>query len=859
MTITGNGYVSQSHYVGGYSVIGGGSQKGSNILSVNGSSYTSGTHTMENGVSNTSHYIGVSGATVPTGLNPLLTTNGNVFSNGTHSMKDGVSTNSHYVGALGVTTPTGLNPILTSNGNAYINGIHHVNSNSIVTGTHTIGGTTAQTGNTLTVTGNSYVSSNHYVAGSASVGGGIQTNNAFSVTGNIYVSSNHTVAGSATTGGTHTINLTNPYAYTVTKDTSIWPSSGTYTVGTKDGVSGAFVTFLFSNQTTSYSIGSIQNPFTVGQRIIVGGGFQPSATVGTFIVTSAPTPTTNTSVTIFVPGSSITGSGSVTCPGGTTSGTGDLQHYSSLSVQGIITVQGNANIGNITAVSSITGGVVTLLGNASQQQLISAGIIRMGGNHVITGTHTVGVAGLLITSVSNFVNGGVTLNFATQAVAPFVPGQIINLLNAGVSAWSFSNTNLNINIDYIVASCTTTSVIIGTTAAGGTQITNINNIASATPGTGVVSLSPSNPSMSVAGGAYYTGNISLGTGVTIYKDGNVSAPSGTFTANLFTGNVAGNVAGGFGYKYGNLDPTTLPNTTVKTATSAAGGAFTYSTATGFNFTPSLTYKVGTPNSPVKNGSGAVSLTGDTITYTPPDLSGFLTGVSFATNGLPADPVTGKPTGAAGTVIACTGLNVDASGYLYNTGVTKITGTADQIIRNTAAGDVTLSLPQSIATTSTVQFGSIGIGKAAGSAGQILSSGMIYTTSEIRAGDNITAYYSSDRKFKENIRPISNALSIVIAIGGKLFDWTDEYLESKGGQDGYFHQKSDFGVIAQDLINAGFEVAVRTKPDGSLAVDYEKLAALSFQAIVEQEEKHKQDIKSLQDQIDTITNLLKDKK
>ena len=53
--------------------------------------------------------------------------------------------------------------------------------------------------------------------------------------------------------------------------------------------------------------------------------------------------------------------------------------------------------------------------------------------------------------------------------------------------------------------------------------------------------------------------------------------------------------------------------------------------------------------------------------------------------------------------------------------------------------------------------------------------------------------------------------------------------SHGGEDGYFVQKSDFGVIAQKVQRV-FPQAVRVRPDGSLAVDYEKLATLSFGAI-----------------------------
>jgi hypothetical protein len=103
--------------------------------------------------------------------------------------------------------------------------------------------------------------------------------------------------------------------------------------------------------------------------------------------------------------------------------------------------------------------------------------------------------------------------------------------------------------------------------------------------------------------------------------------------------------------------------------------------------------------------------------------------------------------------------------------------------------------------------------------------------EIRAIENITSFFSSDRSLKENICPITGALEIVSAIGGKTFDWTDEEIKNRGGEDGYFIRKSDFGVIAQDVQRV-FPVAVRTKANGTLAVDYEKLSALAFAAISE---------------------------
>ena len=120
----------------------------------------------------------------------------------------------------------------------------------------------------------------------------------------------------------------------------------------------------------------------------------------------------------------------------------------------------------------------------------------------------------------------------------------------------------------------------------------------------------------------------------------------------------------------------------------------------------------------------------------------------------------------------------------------------------------------------VQVDSLGVATAASG-----------TSGEIRATNNVTAFYSSDRKFKENIKPIEDALNKVTAIGGKTFDWTDAYIKEHGGEDGYFVSKSDFGVIAQD-VQTVFPQAVRTRDDGSLAVDYEKLSALAFAAIVE---------------------------
>lgn len=156
---------------------------------------------------------------------------------------------------------------------------------------------------------------------------------------------------------------------------------------------------------------------------------------------------------------------------------------------------------------------------------------------------------------------------------------------------------------------------------------------------------------------------------------------------------------------------------------------------------------------------------------------------------------------------------------------EVTGTLPLANGGTGATDAAgVRTNIALNTTDDVQFDSFGVGTAASG-----------TTGEIRATDNITAYYSSDRQFKENIRDIDSPLDKVMAIGGKYFDWTDDYIRAHGGEDGYFINKADFGVIAQD-VQSVFPVAVKTREDGSLAVDYEKLCALAFAAIVELNKK-----------------------
>ena len=114
----------------------------------------------------------------------------------------------------------------------------------------------------------------------------------------------------------------------------------------------------------------------------------------------------------------------------------------------------------------------------------------------------------------------------------------------------------------------------------------------------------------------------------------------------------------------------------------------------------------------------------------------------------------------------------------------------------------------------VQFDSFGVGTAASG-----------TTGEIRATGDITAYYSSDERLKENFTPLAGALDKVKAIGGYEFDWKEgiEDVVSKTGHD--------IGVKAQEL-QAQYPELVHERDNGYLAVDYIKLNAVLIEAVKE---------------------------
>jgi len=161
--------------------------------------------------------------------------------------------------------------------------------------------------------------------------------------------------------------------------------------------------------------------------------------------------------------------------------------------------------------------------------------------------------------------------------------------------------------------------------------------------------------------------------------------------------------------------------------------------------------------------------------------------------------------AASQVTEISGLTEGEGAQLENIGTTTISATQWGYL---GASD------QAVQTDSDVEFNSFGVGTPASS-----------TPGEIRATGDITAYYSSDERLKENFAPLAGALDKVKAIGGYEFDWKEgiEDVVSKTGHD--------IGVKAQEL-QAQYPELVHERDNGYLAVDYIKLNAVLIEAVKE---------------------------
>ena len=110
-------------------------------------------------------------------------------------------------------------------------------------------------------------------------------------------------------------------------------------------------------------------------------------------------------------------------------------------------------------------------------------------------------------------------------------------------------------------------------------------------------------------------------------------------------------------------------------------------------------------------------------------------------------------------------------------------------------------------------------------GTLTVNGTTTINGDLRVTGDITAFFTSDRRFKDNIALIDDPLAKVLSISGNTYTWN-----SASGKEG-----NDVGVIAQEVLEVLPE-AVAERDNGYLAVDYHKIIPLLVEAIKELSQK-----------------------
>ena len=419
---------------------------------------------------------------------------------------------------------------------------------------------------------------------------------------------------------------------------------------------------------------------------------------------------------------------------------------------------------SVTLTGDVTGtGTITDLGSVSFATTIAA-------NSVALGTDTTG------DYVSSLVAGtNITLsNNSGEGATPTI-GLTNNTISIAGTSTSLGGTISAATIGNAIGAFSSSAQVAHDSTTGYSANRHIDHTAvTITAGAGLTGGGDisANRTINVAAGNYITVNAD---DVAVNTATLIPAISGTILSSI-TGDVtitAGGVA-------------TIGANSVALGTDTTGN-YVASLVAGTNITLS--------NNSGEGATPTIGLTNNTI-------SGIALGSNLATLTI-------------GTGLSGTSYNGSGAVTIANTGVTSnVAGTGVTV--SGATGAVTISIGQAVATSDNVRFNSLGIGMAASA-----------TAGRIDATNDVVAFSSSDIRFKENIKPIENAIDKIRKISGNTYDWKEENKIEHG------YEGNDVGVIAQE-IEAVLPQLVQTRESGYKAVKYDKLVALLIEGIKEQQ-------------------------
>jgi len=358
----------------------------------------------------------------------------------------------------------------------------------------------------------------------------------------------------------------------------------------------------------------------------------------------------------------------------------------------VVTANGvSGSVANATTTPAIT----LTLGAITPSSVAAVGTVT-GSN--LSGTNT----GDQTITLTSDVTGSGTGSFATTIANNAVTYAKMQAISATSKLLGSSSTTTPVQEITLGSGLSLTGTTLSATGSGGTvttvSVVTVNGVsgsvatATTTPAI-TLTLGAITPTSVAASGTVTGSNLS---GTNTGDQTSVTGNAGTATALQTARNINGVAFDG----------------TASITVTAAAGTLTGTTLNSSVVTSSLT-AVGTIATGVWNGTTIAIANGGTGQTTAPNAINAL---------LPSQ------TGNNGKFLTTDGSV--ASWGTVSAGVTSITGTANQVIASASTGAVTLSTPQSIATSSTPQFARLGLGVAADATAPLVADLSALTTTNV---------------------------------------------------------------------------------------------------------------------------------
>ena len=289
----------------------------------------------------------------------------------------------------------------------------------------------------------------------------------------------------------------------------------------------------------------------------------------------------------------------------------------------------------------------------------------------------------------------------------------------------------------------------------------------------------------------------------------------------------------------NTGVTSVAGTTNQVNVSASTGAVTLST-------PQNIHTGATPTFAGMTLNGALAINGNTTASGSMVIGGTTTTNKFEVVGT-AGQLFSVSDSFTGTVFAASDVSGIPSIEVLDTGLVKFAQYNGQVAISTSTAQTNMGLT----VNSSTYLMSLGVGTVASG-----------TTGEIRATNEITAYYS-DRRLKENVKVIDNAVTKVLSLNGITYTPND-----LAASFGYDKSVKLVGLFA-DEVESVLPEATRPAPfdqdengnsksgENYKTIQYEKIVPLLIEAIKEQQreiEQLKYTVSILQENVNIISRV-----